>query len=109
LIRGFAEWKPATDDGVVSRLSPYIAGFDEISRFAAIDGMSGRDPAKIAPPLVAALIRPEEESGRIKRTIVEVLEKSKAPLGDRAVAVAALLTGPLGESFKVDTGVIKPR
>ena len=71
--------------------------------------MATRDPAKIAPPLIAALMRPEEESGRIKRAIVEVLEKCKAPLGDQAAAVAALLTGPLGESFKVDTGVIKPR
>jgi hypothetical protein len=108
LIRWFAEWKPATDDEVVTRLSPYVADFDENSRFAAIDGMAGRDPAKIAPPLIAALIRPEEESGRIKRTIVEVLEKAKAPLGDQADAVAAVLTGPLGD-FKVDKGLVKKR
>jgi hypothetical protein len=109
LIRWFSEWKPATDDEVVSRLAPYVSDFDENSRFAAIDGMSGRDPAKIAPPLVAALIRPEEESGRIKRTIVEVLEKSKAPLGDQADAVAAVLTGPLADDFKVDKGLVKKR
>jgi hypothetical protein len=109
LIRWFSEWKPATDDEIVSRLSPYIGDFDENSRFAAIDGMSGRDPAKIGPPLIAALIRPEEESGRIKRTIVEVLEKSKAPLGDQAGAVAAALTGPLAEDFKVEKGLVKKR
>ncbi|HWU88301.1 MAG TPA: hypothetical protein VN253_13535 [Kofleriaceae bacterium] len=109
LIRWFAEWKPGTDDELVSRLSPYITDFDENSRFAAIDAMAGRDPAKIAPPLVAALIRPEEESGRIKRTIVEVLEKSKAPLGDHAEAVAAVLVGPLGDDFKVDKGLVKKR
>jgi hypothetical protein len=108
LIRWFSEWKPATDDEVVSRLSPYVGDFDENSRFAAIDGMAGRDPAKLAPPLVAALIRPEEESGRIKRTIVEVLEKSKAPLGDQADAVAAVLIGPLAD-FKVDKGAVKKR
>lgn len=106
LIRWFAEWKPATDDEVVTRLSPYISDFDENSRFAAIDGLAGRDPARIAPPLIAALIRPEEESGRIKRTIVEVLEKSKAPLGDQAEAVAAVLIGPLAD-FRVDKGQIK--
>jgi hypothetical protein len=109
LIRWFSEWKPATDEEVVTRLAPYVSDFDENSRFAAIDGMAGRDPARIAPPLIAALIRPEEESGRIKRTIVEVLEKSKAPLGDHADAVAAVLTGPLGDDFKVDKGQVKKR
>jgi hypothetical protein len=109
LIRWLTEWKPITDDELVARITPYVADFDENSRFAAIDGMSGRDPAKIGPPLIAALIRPEEESGRIKRTIVEVLEKSKAPLGDQAGAVAAALTGPLAEDFKVEKGLVKKR
>ena len=109
LIRWFSEWKPATDDEVVARLSPYVGDFDENSRFAAIDGMAGRDPGKIGPPLIAALIRPEEESGRIKRTIVEVLEKSQAPLGDQADAVAAVLTGPLEDDFKVEQGLVKKR
>jgi hypothetical protein len=109
LLRWFAEWKPATDDEVVGRFTPYVTDFDENVRFVAIDGMASRDPAKIAPPLIAALMRPEEESGRIKRAIVEVLEKSRAPLGDQAPAVAAMLTGSLGDSFKVDAGVIKKR
>jgi hypothetical protein len=109
LLRWFAEWKPATDDEVVNRLTPYVTDFDENSRFAAIDGMASREPAKIATPLLAALLRPEEESGRIKRAIVEVLEKTKAPLGDQAAAVAAVLTGPLGDSFKVEGGLIKKR
>src|ERR1700759_2180667 len=95
LLRWFSEWKPATDDEVVTRFTPYVTDFDENVRFAAIDGMGHRDPAKIAPPLIAALIRPEEESGRIKRAIVEVLEKTKAPLGAQAAAVGAALTGPL--------------
>jgi hypothetical protein len=108
LLRWFAEWKPATDDEVVSRLTPYVTDFDENVRFSAIDGMATRDPAKIAPPLIAALIRPEEESGRIRRAIVEALVASKAPLGDQAGVVAAMLTGPL-DAFKVDAGVIKKR
>lgn len=108
LLRWFFEWKPGTDDDVLPRVVPYVTDFDENVRFVTIEGMAGRDPAKIAPPLVAALTRPEEESGRIKRTIVEVLEKTKAPLGDAAAAVAALLVGPLAE-FKVDGGIIKRR
>lgn len=109
LLRWFGEWKPVTDDELVTRFTPYVTDFDENVRFAAIDGMATRDPAKIGPPLIDALVRPEEESGRIKRAIVEVLEKHKVPLGDRAAAVAAVLTGPLGDDFKVDAGVIKPR
>lgn len=109
LLRWFSEWKPATDDEVVTRFTPYVTDFDENVRFAAIDGLGHRDPAKIAPPLIAALLRPEEESGRIKRTIVEVLEKGKAPLGDRAAEVAAALTGPLADSFKVEGGILKKR
>ena len=108
LLRWFAEWKPASDDEVVGRLTPYVTDFDENVRFAAIDGMATRDPGKIGPPLVAALIRPEEESGRIKRAIVDVLVASKAPLGGQAAAVAAVLHGPLA-NFKVDGDVIKKR
>jgi len=109
LLRWFAEWKGGTDDEVISRIVPYVADFDENSRFAAIEGLSGRDPEKIAPPLIDALLRPEEESGRIKRTIVEVLAKAKAPLGDRAEAVAAALAGPLADDFRVVDGVLKSR
>lgn len=109
LLRWFAEWKPATDDEAVTRLSPYVTDFDENSRFAAIDGLAHRDPAKIGPPLIAALIRPEEESGRIKRAIVEVLETHKVPLGEHAAKVEAVMNGPIGDDFKVDGGVIKKR
>ena len=111
LMRWFSEWKPATDDEVVSRLAPYTTDFDENSRFAAIDGLAGKDPDKIAVPLIAALLRPEEESGRIKRTIVEVLEKSKAPLGDKADAVAGAIAGagPLAQDFKVANGVVRKK
>jgi len=109
LLRWFAEWKPATDDELVTRLTPYVTDFDENVRFTAIDGMAHRDPKKIAPPLIAALLRPEEESGRIKRTIVEVLEKSKAPLDAQAAAVGAMMTGPLGEDFTIEAGVVKKR
>ncbi|TMQ27229.1 MAG: hypothetical protein E6J90_03030 [Deltaproteobacteria bacterium] len=109
LLRWFAEWKPATDDEVISRFTPYVTDFDENSRFAAIDGMATRDPARIAGPLLAALLRPDEESGRIKRAIAEVLVKTKAPLGDQAAAVATALTGPLADVFKVEAGVLKKR
>jgi len=108
LMRWFMEWSPATDDEVVSRLTPYVTDFDENSRFVAIDGLGHKDGAKIAAPLIKGLLRPEEESGRIKRTIVEILEKTKAPLGDQADKVAAALAGggPLANDFKVAGGIV---
>jgi len=111
LVHWMSEWKAATDDESVPRLAPYCTDFDENSRFAAIEGMTGKDPAKIVPPLIAALLRPEEESGRIKRTILEVLEKAKAPLGDQAAAVASAIeaAGPLSYDFRVDAGIVKKR
>jgi hypothetical protein len=109
LLRWFTEWKDASDDEVIPRVTPYIGDFDENVRFTAIDGLAGRDPHKFAGPLIDALLRPEEESGRIRRTIVEVLERTKAPLGDRAGKVGAALTGPLADDFKLDAGVIKKK
>ncbi len=109
LIKWFTEWKGATDDEVIPRVTPYVSDFDENVRFTAIDGLAARDPKKIAGPLIDGLLRPDEESGRIRRTFVEVLERTKAPLGDRAKQVAAMLTGALAEDFKVDAGVLKKK
>ena len=108
MLRWITEWKGATDDEVITRVAPYVGDFDENSRFSAIDGLATKEPAKIAAPLLDALVRPEEESGRIKRTIVEILERKKVPLGDRGPQVAALLVGQLGD-FKVDGGLVKKR
>jgi len=108
LIKWFSEWKDATDDEVISRVQPYVADFDEVVRFSAIEAIGSRDPAKFVDIMVNALVRPEEESGRIRRTIVEVLERRKAPLGARAGEVTAMLTGPLAD-YKVDAGVVKKK
>ena len=108
-IKWFSEWKGASDDEVISRITPYLTDFDENVRFTAIESFATRDAEKIAAPLIDALLRPDEESGRIRRTIVEVLEKTKAPLGDRADKVAAALSEPLSNDFKVAAGVVKKR
>jgi hypothetical protein len=109
LLRWFSEWKPATDDEVITRLAPYCVDFDENVRFTAIEGMNGRNPEKIAKPLIDAFLRPEEESGRIRRTIVEVLAKSKVPLGDRAQQVAGRLQGQAAEDYKIADGKLVKR
>jgi hypothetical protein len=109
LLKWFTENKTMTDDEVIPRVQPYFVDFDENSRFTAIDGMSGRDPKKFVTAMLDALVRPEEESGRIRRTIVEVLEKTKAPLGDRASQVAGMLTGQAADDFKVEGGIVKKK
>jgi hypothetical protein len=109
VIKWFCEWKGATEEEVLSRILPYVIDFDENVRFHAIEGVSTRDPKKIVGPLADALIRPEEESGRIRRTIIEVLERTKAPLGPRAKDVATMLSGPLGDDFKIDGEIVKKR
>jgi hypothetical protein len=109
ILKWFSEWKGASDGEVFTRLTPYLADFDENVRFTAIDGLANQDPQRIAGPLIDALVRPEEESGRIRRTVVEVLERRKAPLGARAQEVATMLTGPLAEDFKIDGGTIKKK
>jgi hypothetical protein len=109
LIKWFCEWKAATDDEVISRVKQYVPDFDEVVRFTAIEGMGSRDPEKIGDILIDALLRPEEESGRIRRTIVEVLERRKVPLGARAAQVGAMLTGPLADDFKLEAGLVKKK
>lgn len=109
LIKWFTEWKDATDDEIIPRVTPYLPDFDENVRFTVIEGLARCAPEKTVNYLIDALVRPEEESGRIRRTVVEVLERKKAPLGERASDVAAMLTGPLAEGFRVDGGAVKKR
>jgi hypothetical protein len=108
LLRWFSEWKGATDEESVPRLTPYVTDFDENVRFCTIEGMATKDPTMIVAPLVDAFVRPEEESGRIKRTILEVLAKTKAQLGERAAQVSAALVGTLSD-YKVENGIVKQR
>lgn len=109
MIKWFTEWKDATDDEIVARVTPYLVDFDENVRFVSIEGLKRVAPDKIVGPLIDALVRPEEESGRIRRTIIEVLAGTKASLGERASQVATMLTGPLGDTFRVDGNVVKQR
>ncbi len=108
LVRWLSEWKGGSSEEIAKRLLPYLADFDENVRFAVIDGLSHHDVAEAHQPLVLALIRPEEESGRIRRRLVEVLVEKKVALGEHADAVSAVLTGPL-TAFTVDGGVLKKR
>ena len=78
---------------------------NDLHSVGAIPGVSSAPGV----PLVNALLRPEEESGRIKRTIIEVLAKTKAPLGGRGKDVQGAMTGTAADEFKVDGDVVKKR
>lgn len=106
LLRWFSEWTAADSAEITRRLAPYLADFDENVRFAAIEGLAHHEVAEVSPLLVTALLRPEEESGRIRRRLLEVLADKQAPLGEHEAAVAAMLTGPLS-AFAIERGVVK--
>ncbi len=107
VIRWLTEWPKATAEDVVPRLLPYLADFDENVRWAATDGLAHHDTAVggAGPALVKALIRPEEESGRVKRRIAEVIAEKKIPLGDDAERVPGVLVGPVA-GFAVKAGLL---
>jgi hypothetical protein len=108
LLRWLGEWATISEDDLISRLVPYLADFDENVRFATIDGLASREAKKIGEPLITALLRPDEESGRIKLRIAEVLAEKKIPLGERAAQVASGLTGTIA-AFAVKNGVLISR
>jgi hypothetical protein len=108
LIRWLGEWSQLTDGELLERLGPYLADFDENVRFATIDALATRDPAVIGELLIRAMLRPDEESGRIKLRIAEVLAERKIPLGERASEVSAGLTGTTS-GFAVKNGVLVAR
>ena len=79
----------------VKRIAPYLKDFDQNVRCAAADALAPHDGALIGDALLAAFLRPEEESGRFRRQIAEILASKQIPLGGKGGEVAALLTGPV--------------
>ncbi len=107
LIRWMHEWKAGHPE-TYQRILPYVTDFDQNVRVAATDGIADADIAITGPVLLAAFLRPEEESGRFRRRVAEVLAAKKYPLGDKAAAVTPHLVGPVA-GFSVDNGVLVQR
>jgi hypothetical protein len=102
VIEYLAEWKGAGDADIVTRLVPYLADFDENVRFKTVDAIAhhmvpGITGPLVTGPLVTALVRPEEESRRLRVRIAEILAQHELPLGDAANQVAPLLADMLSE------------
>lgn len=107
LIRWMTEWKDGHPE-VFSRILPYVTDFDQNVRVAATDGIADADIALTGKTLLDAFLRPEEESGRFRRRVAEVLAAKKFALGDKASAVAPHLVGPVS-GFSVENGVLVQR
>ena len=91
IIDWLAEWRNGTDDDMVARVVPYLADFDENVRFATVEALSLRCTEAAAEPLIDALLNEEEESGRFKARIVEVLHDQNLPLGERKKQIGKVL------------------
>lgn len=107
VIRWMTEWNEGHPE-VYSRLLPYVTDFDQNVRVAAVEGIADADIALTGKTLLDAFLRPEEESGRFRRRVAEVLAAKKYDLGDKASAVTPHLVGPVA-GFSVDKGVLVQR
>lgn len=112
LIDWLAEWPAGTEDDAVKRVTPYLADFDEGVRFAAVEALSLRCTEDAAEPLIDALLNEDEESGRLKARIVEVLHDQSLPLGERKKEIGKVLPD-INSEFRVQRDKIirkkKPR
>lgn len=106
VIDWLAEYEDATDDEVAARVIPYLADFDENVRFKATEALARNPGEGAGPALAAALTNEDEESGRLKQRIAEVLADRDLELGEHRAAVAALLDGEL-EGFKLHRNRLK--
>ena len=91
IIDFLAGYDQASDDEVSTRVIPYLEDFDENVRFKATEALDRKPGEGTGPALAAALTNEDEESGRLKQRIAEVLADHELELADHRTAVAALL------------------
>lgn len=106
VIKWLGEWDGGVGADMVPRLAPYLKDHSEDVRYFAAEGLARLELPEVAPYLIDALINPEEEAGRFKRRLAEILADSKAPLGDKTEHVKASLVGPALAGMTVKDGVI---
>lgn len=105
-IDWISEYEEATGKEVAERVTPYLQDFDENTRFAAVEAISLKPDESAALPLVTALLNEEEESGRLKVRIAEVLAEADLSLCDRHKEVADLFDSVL-PGFKLSKNRLK--
>jgi hypothetical protein len=109
VLRWLHEWSGGTGDDIVPRAAPYLKDHAEDVRYFAAEALLRSDFKLVAPYLIDALTNPEEEAGRLKRRLAEILAEHKAPLGDATDKVKASLHGPALQGFAVKDGAIVAR
>ncbi len=108
VIKWLTEWGGANED-LIPRLAPYVKDHNEDVRYFAAEGLAHIDLEKTSAHLIEALTNPEEEAGRFKRRLAEILSEGGIALGDAADRVKAALTGPALAGFSVKDGKILNR
>jgi hypothetical protein len=102
IIKWLGEWSGGVGADMVPRLAPYLKDHSEDVRYFAAESLARLDLwEEIGPHLIAALTNPEEEAGRFKRRLAELLAEHDVSLGDKAAQVQAALTGPALTGFSV--------
>jgi HEAT repeat protein len=102
VIAWLGEWDDGTAEEVCRRCIPYLADFDENVRYKAVDSIALKPHPSAAGPMVAALVREEEESRRLRVRIAEVLLENQWDLGERKSDVSALMEpGKALDQFKM--------
>ena len=92
------EWHGASDGEIAKRIVPYVADFDETVRFTAVESLDHhKDEAVNRGPLLDALVRPEEESRRLKVRTAEALAAAGWKISEKKEQVSALLNSELPE------------
>jgi HEAT repeat protein len=91
VIAWLGEWDEVAPEAVCKRVIPYLADFDENVRYKAVDCIALKPHQSAAEPVVTALVRPDEESRRLRVRMAEVLAENSWDLGPHKSDVAALL------------------
>jgi HEAT repeat protein len=108
VIKWLSEWEVGTSDEIATRVIPYLEDFDETVRFAAIEALSNHMTPAAVEALIAAMLRPEEESRRLKGRIATALADTGVDLKTHKEAVSALLGDALSD-FKLHRDKLVPK
>jgi hypothetical protein len=96
MLSFFAEWKGASDAEIARRIVAYVADFDENVRFQAVEALSHHpDEASSRDAVVAAMLRPEEESKRVKVRCADLLVQTGWPVTARKEEIARFIESTL--------------
>lgn len=102
IIEWLGEWSEADNAEVVKRLTPYLEDFDENVRIKTVEAIGLKPHPDAAPALTQALIRPEEESKRLRQRIADVMTDNEMSVGDSAGEVAEICKSVLDGSCGVN-------